>query len=181
MLYSGVKMLNIQNRAFLYLIQKWTLKSTPSSFSLFHAWRPPCRFQWPDDCIQAWSRLLTSMNGISMGSPLGPFMANIFVEFHERQLFDKVSKPYCYFCYVVDTFSSHNEAEIFFQHLNSFHPLSIIHDVGGAFYNSWCRWKIICYPSWMCWLRPPPHFFSHQHIHETHFYLVGSQLGFLCF
>lgn len=31
-----------------------------------------------------------------MGSTLGPHMAKMFVGFRERQLFDNISKPYCY-------------------------------------------------------------------------------------
>lgn len=53
-----------------------------------------------------------------MGSPLGPLMANIFVGFQERQLFDNISKPYYHFLYVDDTFTcflSHNEAEFLFN------------------------------------------------------------------
>ena len=41
---------------------------------------------------------------ISMGSPMGPAMANIFVGFLE-QLFNKVPKLYCYVRYVDDTFA----------------------------------------------------------------------------
>lgn len=44
-------------------------------------------------------------HGVSMGSPLGPLMANIFVGFQERQLFDNVPKPYYHFLYVDDTFT----------------------------------------------------------------------------
>ena len=33
-------------------------------------------------------------------------MANIFEWFHEKQQFDKVSKPYCYVRYFVDTLAS---------------------------------------------------------------------------
>ena len=63
--------------------------------------------------------------GISMGSPLGPILTNIFVGFHERLLFEKFPKPFIYLCYVDDTFvtfSSRNNALSFFHKLNDLHP-----------------------------------------------------------
>ena len=65
------------------------------------------------------------VDGISMGSLLGPILANIFVGFHEHQLFDRFPKPYIYLRNVDDTFacfSSRNEAVTFFQCLNDLHP-----------------------------------------------------------
>ena len=53
------------------------------------------------------------VDGISMGSRLGPLLVNVFVGVLEQQLYEKVHKPYCYVCYVDDTFAcfpSHNEA-----------------------------------------------------------------------
>lgn len=32
-----------------------------------------------------------------MGRVLAPLIANIFVDFHDRQLFDKICKPYFFF------------------------------------------------------------------------------------
>ena len=64
------------------------------------------------------------IDGISMGSPLGPILVNIFVGFHERQLFEKFPKPCIYLRYV-DTFvsfSSHSGALNFFHKLNNLHP-----------------------------------------------------------
>ena len=59
-----------------------------------------------------------------MGSPLGPILANIFVGFHERQLFEKFPKPFIYLRYVDDTFvvSSSSETLKFFHKLNDLHP-----------------------------------------------------------
>ena len=46
------------------------------------------------------------IEGVCMGSPLGPILANIFVGFQERRLFDKFPKPFIYLHYVDDTFVS---------------------------------------------------------------------------
>ena len=58
-----------------------------------------------------------------MGSPLGPILANIFVGFYEKLLFDRFPKPYIYLHYMDDTFACpRNEASSFFQQLNDLHP-----------------------------------------------------------
>ena len=64
-------------------------------------------------------------DGVSMGSVLGPTMANIFVGFHEERLLSKPTKPLVYFRYVDDTFCLFNdqtEANTFFSLLNGMHP-----------------------------------------------------------
>ena len=61
------------------------------------------------------------VDGISMGSVLGPTMAGIFVGFHEVDLFSKGTEPDVYFRYVDDTFcifGSETEALKFFSNLN---------------------------------------------------------------
>ena len=40
--------------------------------------------------------MFRQIEGVSMGSPLGPILANIFVGFHERRPFDKFPKPFTY-------------------------------------------------------------------------------------
>ena len=45
------------------------------------------------------------IDGFAIGSPLGPALVNIFVGYHELKLFNKISKPTIYCCYVDDTFS----------------------------------------------------------------------------
>lgn len=58
------------------------------------------------------------IGGVSMGSPLGPVMADIFVRFQEKQMSDELSKTYCYVRYVDDilaSFISHSRAKWFKQ------------------------------------------------------------------
>ena len=40
--------------------------------------------------------MFCQIDGVSMGSALGPIQANIFVGFHERRLFDRFPKPFIY-------------------------------------------------------------------------------------
>ena len=61
------------------------------------------------------------IDGVSVGSTLGPILANIFVGFQERHLFKKFSKPFIYLRYVDDTFvsfGSRNDVLLFFHKLN---------------------------------------------------------------
>ena len=44
-------------------------------------------------------------DGVAMGSPLGPALANIFVGYYEEKLFSQTQKPSTYFTYVDDTFA----------------------------------------------------------------------------
>ena len=64
-------------------------------------------------------------DGVAMGSPLGPTLANIFVGFYEEKLFSQISKPSRYFRYVDDTFTmfrNEEESDNFFKQLNCLHP-----------------------------------------------------------
>ena len=64
------------------------------------------------------------IDGVSMGCLLGPILANIFVGFQERHLFDRFPKPFTYLRYVDDTFvsfRSRNDALSFFDKLNKSH------------------------------------------------------------
>ena len=64
------------------------------------------------------------IEGISTGSPLGPILANIFVGFQERHLFERFPKPFIYLSYVDDNFVSFrscNDALLFFDRLNELH------------------------------------------------------------
>ena len=65
------------------------------------------------------------IDGVAMGSLLGPSLANIFVGYCEALLFKRVYKPLMNYRYVGDTFAVFNdedECNEFFHHLNSLHP-----------------------------------------------------------
>ena len=64
-------------------------------------------------------------DGVAMGSPLGPALANIFVGYYEEKLFSQTQKPPTYFRYVDDTFAifvHEAEADEFLTKLNCLHP-----------------------------------------------------------
>ena len=66
------------------------------------------------------------IDGVAMGSTLGPALENIFVGFYESKLLDKISKPQIYYRYVDDTFALFQDEadyEIFLTNLNSLHTL----------------------------------------------------------
>lgn len=63
------------------------------------------------------------IDGVSMGSLLGPTLVNIFVGFHENH-FSETVKPLMCHCYVDDTFCLFEnimEAKIYFSLLNGMH------------------------------------------------------------
>ena len=64
-------------------------------------------------------------DGVAMGSPFNPALANIFVGYYEEKLFSQTQKPPTYFRYVEDTFAIFDheaEAHEFLTKLNCLHP-----------------------------------------------------------
>ena len=64
-------------------------------------------------------------DGVAMGSPLGPALANIFIGYYEEKLFAQTQKPPTYFRYVDDTFAIFDreaEADKFPTKLICLHP-----------------------------------------------------------
>ena len=71
------------------------------------------------------NQMYKQLDGVAMGSPLGPALANIFVGFHESRLFDNTAKPGVYFRYVDDSFvifGSELDCDHFQEKLNLLHP-----------------------------------------------------------
>ena len=65
------------------------------------------------------------IDGVAMGSPPSPALANIFVGYQEARLFNIAKRLLVYFRYVDDTFAVFNNKEdcnTFLTHLNSLHP-----------------------------------------------------------
>ena len=65
------------------------------------------------------------VDGVAMGSPLGPSLANIFVGYQEQRLFANYRRPPVYLRYVDDTFvilKNEKERRRFHQLLNDLHP-----------------------------------------------------------
>ena len=63
-------------------------------------------------------------DGVAIGSPLGPGLANIFVGYYEEKLFSQTQKPPRYIRYVDDTFAIFDheaEADEFLTKLNCLH------------------------------------------------------------
>ena len=69
-------------------------------------------------------KMFKQIDGVAMGSPLGPILANIFVGFLEKRI-PKENMPLLYDRFVDDTFSIFNnqsEVDPFLVTLNSLHP-----------------------------------------------------------
>ena len=77
-------------------------------------------------------KLYTQIDGVAMGSPLGPTLANFFLAHFETTLIDKFSgvKPKIYLRYVDDisvTFDEAAHIAPFFHYLNQLHKKSEFH------------------------------------------------------
>ena len=69
--------------------------------------------------------MFRQIDGVAMGSPLGPALANIFVGYSENKLFASISKTFLYQRYVDDMFSiftTEAQCDQLFAVLNSLHP-----------------------------------------------------------
>ena len=69
--------------------------------------------------------MFRQIDGVAMGSPLGPALANILVGNHEHKLFASNSKTFLYQRYVDDIFlifTTERQRDQFFADLNSLHP-----------------------------------------------------------
>ena len=65
------------------------------------------------------------IDGVAMGSPFGPALANIFVGYSKFKLFQTTSEPELYYRYMENTFvvfSNGDECDLFLDSLNSLHP-----------------------------------------------------------
>ena len=51
------------------------------------------------------NKMYKQIDGVAMGCPLGPALANIFVAYQEEKLFIGHNQPLIYFRYVDDTFA----------------------------------------------------------------------------
>ena len=74
------------------------------------------------------NRIYQQIDGVAMGSPLGPLFANIFMSFHEKTWLHNcpsLFKPLLYRRYVDDCFllfKSLNHVPLFLDYLNRQHP-----------------------------------------------------------
>ena len=79
-----------------------------------------------DSCFEFNGKLYVQVDGVAMGSPLGPVLANVFLCHLEEQYMKNCSSfPLFYRRYVDDTFAifhDRNEAMKFFDFINELHP-----------------------------------------------------------
>ncbi|XP_054723405.1 uncharacterized protein LOC129233402 [Uloborus diversus] len=77
-------------------------------------------FQWN-------TKFYEQRDGVAMGNPLSPVIANFYMEFFEQKaLASTTKKPEIWFRYVDDTFAvwsyGEEDLQLFLQHLNNIHP-----------------------------------------------------------
>ena len=77
------------------------------------------------------------IDGIAIGSPLGPILANIFVSFHEKKLYNAVSDPLIYCRFDDDTFAlfkDETQCDQFLSDPSSLHQFPTSHP--GIYYTT---------------------------------------------
>ena len=78
------------------------------------------------------NKMYKQIDGVALGSPLGPALANIFVGYQEEKLFIDNNQPLFYFRYVDDTFAMFEDefnCNRFLKQLNSLHQsLTFTHE-----------------------------------------------------
>ena len=73
-------------------------------------------------------RLYDQIDGMAMGSPLGPSLVNVFMCVLENRYLNNCTsqfKPFLYRCYADDTFclfKDENHVNLFFNHINKHYP-----------------------------------------------------------
>jgi len=96
------------------------------------------------------------IDGVAMGSPLGPALANIFGGYQEEKLFNFANRPLAYFRYVDDTFaySTMKMTAIQFSRISTpFMP-----PYASPMKNN----SITPSPSWTCWKKDSARNFQYQ-------------------
>ena len=85
-------------------------------------------FTTTESCFLFNGNMYNQIDGVAMGSPIGPTYANIFMSHHETNWLDECPsnfKPIAYKRYVDDTFlifHSNDHIQLFLDYLNSKHP-----------------------------------------------------------
>ena len=113
------------------------------------------------------------LDGVKMGSPLGPAISNIFVVFHESRLLHNTAKPGVYFRYVDDIFvifGSELDCDNFQQKLNLLHP--VLKFTVEKEQNNYLNFLYV-------WVEKEGTGFLYQHLQETNVYWAIHPLEFL--
>ena len=117
------------------------------------------------------NQMYKQLDGVAMGSPLGPTLAKIFLGFHDCRRFDNTVKPGVYARFVDNTlaiFGSELGCDHFQEKLNLLHP-ALKFTVEKEQNNSLN----------FIFGRERGHWISSQYLQETNFYWTIHPLEFL--